>query len=436
MRRRGDAVSESEPSVPQPTPLSEAAPEEPPPEHRPLPPGPLRLVQVTVEEQLELAVVFKRTYTFEHDRPPRLADEQLPLDEEGERHEEIAPDVTPSYRSLPEAIGFKTGTDVVVQGSARPPRPTRQMTVSAQVGGHSPRTVRVVGPRVADHVNGRIVFSDPEAFERMPLRWEHAYGGRDERFEDALMEDVEASAGEDVLRRARPSAEALLAEVHPLMYPRNRFGKGYVLDERPELVEGRELPTLEDPRDPLTPERLVLEDPLDWNGQPLPACFDYLDPGSFPRGAMLGMPPPGWDRPETVAEVERGWIPRDFCRGNVFAGSGRDVPRLLHPFASRCAAPGLWMPFLRGDEVVRLEGMDPHRPELRVQLPPERPRFTVPGVRPDPATVESRLYLVRIDVPEQRLTLVWTGRAALSDPLSPQRAKELTSDVHVDMTRI
>lgn len=429
-------MSEPRSSIPQPTPLGEAGPSEPPPERESPPPGPLRLIQVTVDGQQELAVIYKRTYTLAHDRPCRLADEQLPLDEEGERHDEISPEETPSYASLPEAIGFKTGTDVVVQASARPPRPTREMTVSVQVGGHPPHTARVCGPRICDHVNGRLVFSDPEPFEEMPLRYENAYGGRDERFEQALMEDVKQSTEDDVLRRARPSAEALLGDAHPLMYPRNRFGKGYVLDGRPEFVQGRELPTLEDPRDPLTPERLVVENPLDWAGQPLPAGFDYLDPGSFPRSAMLGMPPAGWDRREPVLEVERGLVPPDFCRGNVFDGPTSEVPSLMHPSASRCASPGLWMPFLRGDEQIRLEGMDPRLPEIRVQLPRERPGFQVPGVRRDAATTEGRLYLVLVDVHEERLSLIWTGRIRLTRPLSPEQLKELTLDVQIHMTGI
>src|SRR5437899_4102 len=117
--------------IPQPKPME---PQPPPPEllQLLLPPSPstLRVTQVLATGQPELAVVYKRTYVIEPGRPCRPADEQPPLAEEAAPHEELTPGVAPSCRALTETIGFKTGTDVVVQGSARPPRPTTTTTVA------------------------------------------------------------------------------------------------------------------------------------------------------------------------------------------------------------------------------------------------------------------------------------------------------------------
>src|SRR5438552_16092361 len=106
-------MAENKRAIPQPTPLDALPPPAIQPHWRPAPPGPLRVTPVMATGSLELAVIYKRTYVFDPGRPCRLADEQLPLDEEGACHEELAPDVPPSFRSLPEVIGFKTGTDVV-----------------------------------------------------------------------------------------------------------------------------------------------------------------------------------------------------------------------------------------------------------------------------------------------------------------------------------
>jgi hypothetical protein len=423
-------------TVPQPTLVDLAKPSEIPEILKPLPPGPLRVTQVMATGNLELAVIYKRCYSIAPNRDCRVADEQIPLIEEAQPHDEMVPGAEPSYKALTEVIGFKTGTDVVVQAAARPPKPVTTMTVGIRIGQHRHR-VSVIGRRFCDYSNGKLVFTPPEPFEEMPLRHENAYGGRDRPFEAAFLKEVEQSARPKDLRKSRDVLTALFGTNNHLMYPRNRFGKGYVIQDRREFIEGRELPNLERPDDLLTTDRLVVGNALRWALQPLPAGFDYLDPLTFPRCALLGVPPPisdlEWDR---IQEVTQGLLPKDFCRGSVSASSPEEFIKLLHPLGSRCASLGLWLPFLRGDEELVLEGMDAVVPTLRLMLPREKPEFTVPGHTPSDKPLDPELHLVFLDVPKKRLNLIWVGRTPLPRPLVVGEDRQLAPMVQVRMRRI
>jgi len=320
----------------------------------------------------------------------------------------------------------------VIQGSARPARPTDRMPVSARVGEIVHRA-DVMGARYVDYVSGKIAFTPPEPFEVMPLRYENAYGGRDGPFEAWLAGEVERTTPAEDLRRARPSFEGAFQDNHPLAYPRNRFGKGYVLEERIELVQGRELPNLERPDDRLTPERLVVGNPMDWGRQPVPVGFDYLEPSAFPRTALLGIPPGSRIPWAEMPEVGLGLVPADYSRGTILECEPAEIPNVIHPHGSRCASLGLWLPFLTGREMVLLEGMDPKSPLLRVSLPGELPVFS--GRWPGSLGQElaGTLQLVEVDVDGRTLTLIWSARAGLDRPLRLEELPEVERDLSIRM---
>jgi len=427
-------MPDSAPRIPRPVPLDEMLrPEQPLPGAERSQPSTLRVVTIAITGRPELAVVYKRTYQWEPGRSCSLADEQPPLEERNVPHEEIAPDVAPSYKVLCEVVGFKTGTDVVIHGDACTRRPVTQTKVRATIADLPTHEADVQGSRQCDYVNGKLVFTEPKAFERMPLRYENAYGGKDPRFEEELHKHLKENPPEQDMRRAKSAVDDILAKGNPLAYPRNRFGKGYILDNRMELIEGRELPNLESPNDRLTPERLVVGTPLAWNKQPLPAGFGYLDPGSFPRSAMFGLPPATRHEPETYVEVARNLIPDDFCRGNLITASPQDLPGLIHPSAGRCASLGLWAPFLKGNETVMLEGMDPEHLRLSIELPGVRPRFAINGLNPRPVELDARLYLVHLDLFARQLVLVWTAQTPLTRILQPADLIEVESGVRTSL---
>lgn len=390
-------------AIPKPQPLVTPAP---PPPAKPAPSA-TGVVLANFSGATELVAIHKRTYSWEPGRRPLPSAEQPPLDLVGIAHEPLAEGRPPSWRSLPETIGFKQWTDVVVQGRARPPRPVAEMLVAVELGERRHEAL-VLGRRTCDTVGGRPAFTPPEPFAELPLRYELAYGGRDTAYETALLAELKRTLPSETLRRATPSAEGMFGQINPLMYPRNRFGQGYILHR--EAWAGRELPQIERPDDRLTPERLIVPHPQRWQAMPLPIGFDYLDPMTFPRVAMFGCPPLGYQPGERTREVELGLAPEDLCRGNIAVAKPEQLPGLIHPRCCAVASLGLTFPILRGDETIVLHGMDHAQPALALQLPAERPRFAIAGLEAKPVTPPAELHLVLIDVDARRLTLVWAGR--------------------------
>jgi hypothetical protein len=115
----------------------------------------------------------------------------------------------------------KPATDVLVTGSAIAPGGARvkQLDVALRVGGIQ-KAVRVYGPRVWVKGLVGLALSPPEPFESMELRWENAWGGRD---------DTDPRK--------------------PLEEPRNPVGRGVARD--PAKLVHQLGPSIEDPAHPL-----------------------------------------------------------------------------------------------------------------------------------------------------------------------------------------
>jgi len=239
----------------------------------------------------------------------------------------------------------------------------------------------------------------------------------------------------ETLRRTHAVRDRFLADGHLAAYPRNRFGKGYVIDGRMEFVEGRELPNLERPEDRLTPENLVVDDPMTWNKQPLPVGFDYMDLATFPRVAMLGIPPGHEETGEPFREVALGLVPHDFSRGSWLSAQPAEVPTLLHPEVGHCSSLGLRLPFPQSRETVVLSGMDPEHAEFEVVLPAERPVFEVPLLGRKPIEIDSKLYQITIDLDQRTLGMIWCGRSPLRQSLSQKTLNELQASVITTLKR-
>src|SRR5207253_11143544 len=142
---------------------------------------------------------------------------------------------THTVRLENETSPYKVATDVVVIGSAWAPggKPVRQLDATVEVG-MTKKTVRVIGDRSCERRTGQSPrVSEPAPFVEMPVRYERAYGGTEQKSDPEFL----------------------------FMYPRNPRGTGIVLYNKPESVNGLALPNLEDPTDLLTPDRLVLGEP-------------------------------------------------------------------------------------------------------------------------------------------------------------------------------
>ncbi|MCA9606948.1 MAG: DUF2169 domain-containing protein [Myxococcales bacterium] len=112
---------------------------------------------------------------------------------------------------------FKPSTDVVVSGHAVAPRPVESLDVHVSVGPVS-KSLRVFGVRTWYRSAFGAKPSDPLPFDRLPLMWEHAYGGMD-------VSDPENAVSDD----------------------RNPYGSGLASDA--DSLEGQPVPRIEDPTD-------------------------------------------------------------------------------------------------------------------------------------------------------------------------------------------
>ena len=241
--------------------------------------------------------IVKATFRIGADEP-ELAAPQLPL---------LATDVfwgdplTSSLRAAGEFALLKPATDVLLVGRAVAPRAgTKVADVSVSVGPVS-RTVRVFGDRHWHKSGGRWQATAPLPWERMPLRWDLAFGG------------MAPADGDEV-----PDHE-----------PRNPVGRGLVARKRPPIGE-QPLPNLEDPQAPIT-------EPHD---RPVPACFAPIAPTWQPRRSYAGTYDEAW------TQGRAPYLPHDFDT------------RFFHVASPQLIAPG----FLQGGEAVRLAGFSTGEP--------------------------------------------------------------------------
>lgn len=292
---------------------------------------------------------------------------------------------------------FKRQTDVVVVGSAHAPehRPLREMEASVAVGARVKR-VRVTGPRQVSWRTGETpVFPEPEMFTEIPLGYGNAYGGVDARVVDPS--------------RAASFLEGIPLADHPGMYPRNPFGRGYVVS--PEGAEAVDLPFLEDPEDLLTPERFITGDPARWHSQPLPAGVGWIHPWMFPRGLFFDVGTDAWfPAPDdaSLREVREGVLPSGY-RAALLAHQSARGP---HEDFSQESSLGLRFAALDAGTPCALRGVHPERPVLSFATPPPpaltwrfddaltaaRPRLHHLVVEPDALRV-SATYAAEVELP-------------------------------------
>ena len=282
--------------------------------------------------------------------------------------------------------------DVVVQGSAFAPagEAVGRMTVSVQVGSVQKRLEVLGRRRVRWDGGGAPLFGEPEPFVEMPLNNENSYGGFDRR--------VRVSEDD-------PRYDQIAMQVdHPGNYPRNPWGKGYVV--LPGSGEELELPNLEDPDDLLAPERFVVGDAARWWRQPLPWCLDWVHPMTYQRYLYFLPQMDAWfpaPQDEKLPEVERGFL-QPGCRAMM---GQRQTSQGPHPLFRQAASHGMRFPSLEPGTPVSLEGMHPEQRQLTLEMPaPPHLDVLVEGTSSNP---RARLTNVVCRPAEKRLLLTYAA---------------------------
>jgi hypothetical protein len=337
----------------------------------------------------------KRTYALADDGRLTLADEQASL----VGVPELGLDEDDAYAVLlddTDVCAPKVATDVVVMDATAFSRERTRELYVAVAAGASARRLRVVGERVAEvRPDGAVRFSSPEAFTEAKIGWDAAYGGYDDHAHRTL---------------APPTATERLARCMPLglfAYPRNSFGRAYFVDVDRRRADGARLPLVEEPGDPLVPERFFVPRPAAWLDAPLAAGLGWQHHAWFPRAVRSVSPFLAFDPPERpVREIALG-------EGDDLPDTARLERGALHPRALQGAAAGLSRERLRGDELVILSSLHPRVADLRFALPGETPRITLRPPAVKAFTPPPVLQTVRVDPAAGRVTLTWCAAVPL-----------------------
>jgi hypothetical protein len=343
-----------------------------------------------------LSVVAKRTYDIVRGGPCRPSAAQHPL---------IAGDVffnngnplATSCELESDYIPYKLATDVVLNAKAYAPgnKPIPLLIAELQLGKTSKRIAVFGNRKCVYRTFGNPVFSDPEPFTSMELRYENAYGGT----------DVKSHNGREY------------------MYPRNPIGKGFVLKRKRGSIEELELPNLEDPENGLTPDYLIVDEMKYWQQFPLPQSFGWYGKSWFPRASFAGVMPADTLLYDQLREAQIGYLPKEHIE------SFKKLKMQIMDFRFFSGAtPGLSLPFLKGDESIRLFHCNPDFPEFVFSLPAEKPHIAI-NIGEGAQETDVALHTVMILKEKNQVCLTWRGALPYQGPEQFQHFKEFTITV-------
>lgn len=354
-----------------------------------------------------LGVVAKRVYRFE-DRRCFVHEAPVPLVTSAEAEAEGT-----NSRDKDD-YPFKPLTDVVLHGTAHAGSEVSELIAGVQVGPLR-RMVRASGDRTVTEVRGGCAtsFSRPVPFTSMPLSHRLSYGGFDEHA--ALKLDSELAAASRALGFDFAAASRFT-------YPRNGRGMGYFVRVDPERVVGARVPNLDDPEDPVLPERLICPAPELWYSRPIPAALDFVHSADFPRSAFFGVDPELPRPAPSLREVALGAVTPDDL-------GPRDLLAPPHPRAANGAVPGLAKLRLQGDEPVVLTCLHHRHRELTFRLPAERPELRIQPPGCPALEVEPALDTVYIEPDADRISLVWTGSLQVASRYPPDELNAVEHSV-------
>ena len=327
------------------------------------------------KNQPVFSVLVKRTYDIHSGGRVVRTEKARPFVQIDEYYDDDNPEWT-TVKYETDFAPFKVATDVVVIGKAYAPggEPVPQLDATVEVAARR-KTVHVTGDRHCLYRwNASPGFSEPVPFTEMPVQYDRAYGGRDN----------------------------LSNPEEPFYYPRNHSGMGVVLKNSKETVEGLALPNIEDPEDLLTPDRVIFEKPDRWSGQPLPDGLGWFQRTWYPRCSFTGALPAYVDIDTVLREETLGLVPKgQIALSRQFKLSSFDVR--FHSGASR----GLVLPFLSGEEIVRLTNLTPTG-SLAFRLPGESPSIML-DIGLGENELKPFLQTVCVRLEEMQMDMVWRG---------------------------
>jgi hypothetical protein len=342
------------------------------------------------------SVVVKRSYRLRHGSVVT----RCAADREIRKTDAYYDNGDPEYSTVQyesELAPYKPAADVVVVGNAYAPGglPVTRMIASVIVADRE-KSILIFGDRECRYREDMPpVFSSPQPFTKMEIRYERAYGGRDTTSDPNI----------------------------PFFYPRNYMGTGIALRNCKETVDGLPLPNIEDPDDLLTPERIVLEKPERWPEQPLPQGFGWFQRTWYPRSASVGSYPAFVDVDTVTTEERLGLVPKN----HIALAKQFKLPS-YHPRLNNGASHGMLFPHLNGNETVHLRGLSPEG-VLDFTLPGESPKITL-DIGFGAQELQARLDTVSIRPDDLELDLIWRGALPYEGYSWLPQMKRLNAEVH------
>lgn len=326
-----------------------------------------------------LSILGKRTYRIGNGMTAVLETEQEPILEADEYWGQGKPQ-SDAVKLESDLVAYKPMTDVVVLAKAYAPgkRPVKQLDVGVQVGS-ARKIARVFGNRKAFITGTGIGFTEPEPFTEMPIDYSRAYGGKDEKSDEGAM----------------------------YSYLKNGVGRGFIVKDTPTAIQDLLLPNIEDSQKLLTPQNLVVGSFDRWKLYPDPAGFGYVNKNFHPRFTLAGLPPEHWAQAEADRQQSLKKAPEV---GTKPSATPPPVPPMLNPQFFNGASKGLALPYLKGDETIKLANLDPFEPQFAFALPGVRPMAWL-NVGQGPEEMPMALHTVVVDKEKNRLTMVWRGCA-------------------------
>ncbi len=321
------------------------------------------IFQVDEQGRPIVSALLKGTFTWDSRGRVTPATKPLPWNPAGTHRGEPG---ASSVLHEPEIAPWKAATDValIAHACAEHPDDTR-VDVMIEVGSIG-RHVVVTGDRWFQKRWLGIGISEPQAFDRIPLSWENAFGGWDRTFEEAKQQGYE---------------------------PRNPLGAGFRLKNSPWVEEVR-LPNMEDPA------HLVRA----WGKPVIPAGLGFTSPDMMPRRGFAGTYDAEWQAQRSPM------LPADFDR------------RFFNAAAPGMVADG----YLRGDEQVLIRGVM-RSGMLDLTLPGIPPPTVTVAFRHGREDVRQDTVLdtVIIDVDAKQLVLLWRTLVTLDE--GPHEVSDLVA---------
>jgi len=325
-----------------------------------------------------LSILIKRTYKIlSSSRCVRVDKDQKII--AGDLHYDTP--MNSSVKFEADFVPYKIATDVVLNGKAYAPNGKAVETLKASlIIDKFRKDIQIFGNRRCLYQKLRDpIFTRPEPFTTMDIRYELAYGG------------VDVYSNPDVAHA----------------YPRNHLGRGFVINTKKN--DNMLLPNIEDPQYLLTPSILSVKDIRNWEKQPTPQGFGWFCKFWYPRATFAGVMPADRSTEQELRKAYATLLPADQRKKY----EEKKLPDIDFRFFNG-ASQGLSVPFLSGNEIIRLVHLTPEK-EMSFRLPGESPniRADIGMGHQEPPVV---LHTVMIRIEENQLDMVWRGAISYPGP--------------------